>query len=138
MEFVGRELAGSDAGKVFSGLQGVMFVIGSDEMTCMPPYLRAAISCADRGRDFRRSFCRRFWNQIWTSFSFNETRWTISRRACLSGLALSLYASSSIILSLAAVRFRLPLGCFSVSEPGRGLAAASASGGRICDVKDSS
>lgn len=67
MEFVGRELAGSDAGKVFSGLHGVMFVIGSDEMTCMPPYLRAAISCADRGRDFRRSFCRRFWNQIWNN-----------------------------------------------------------------------
>lgn len=37
----------------------------------------------------------------WTSFSFNDTRWTISRRACLSGLGLLLYASSRIILSLA-------------------------------------
>lgn len=113
----------------------------------------------------RSYIMRGFW-RTWTSFSFNETRWTISRRACLSGLALLLYASSRIILSLAlyhpidpvlahlrlperhrahkvtvstyAVRFRFPLGCFSISEPGRGLAAASASGGRICDVKDSS
>lgn len=30
----------------------------------MPPYLSAAISCGDRGRDLRLSFCRRFWNQI--------------------------------------------------------------------------
>lgn len=30
----------------------------------MPPYLRAAISCGDSGRDFLRSFCRRFWNHI--------------------------------------------------------------------------
>lgn len=38
---------------------------GSEPMMCMlPPYLRAAISCGDSGRDFRRSFCRRFWNQI--------------------------------------------------------------------------
>ena len=85
---------------------------------CMPPQRRAAISCDVRGRDLRRSFCRRFWNQIygavrtsgsayiqqaqttrgrvvwagglaWTSFSFNETRFTISRRAILSGFGLS-------------------------------------------------
>lgn len=40
----------------------------------MPPYLRAAISCGDRGRDLRRSFCRRFWNHICIriSNSFNN------------------------------------------------------------------
>lgn len=44
MGSVTRELAGSDAGKVFSGLLGVVFVIGSEEMTCMAPYRRAATS----------------------------------------------------------------------------------------------
>lgn len=36
----------------------------------------------------------------WTSFSFSETRFTISRRACLSGLGLIEYASSRMSLSL--------------------------------------
>lgn len=31
---------------------------------CMPPERRAATSCGVRGRDLRRSFCRRFWNHI--------------------------------------------------------------------------
>lgn len=37
----------------------------SGKTTCMPPYRRAASSWGERGRDFLRSFCRRFWNQIW-------------------------------------------------------------------------
>lgn len=37
----------------------------------------------------------------WTSFSFNETRSTICRRAALSGLGFELYAASRIALSLA-------------------------------------
>lgn len=65
MGSVTRELAGSDAGKVFSGLLGVVFVIGSEEMTCMAPYRRAATSWGERGRDFLLSFCLRFWNQIY-------------------------------------------------------------------------
>lgn len=42
---------------------------GSEDRICMPPYLRAAISCGERGRDFLRSFWRRFWNHIWQSAS---------------------------------------------------------------------
>lgn len=102
----------------------------------MPPYCRAAISCGDRGRDLRLSFCRRFWNHIWgagpgqrcsargrtgpigrarraggpigarrtrtwTSFSLRDTRFTMSRRAALSGFGLALYAASRIALSFA-------------------------------------
>lgn len=43
----------------------LLYGAGSDESTCIPPYCRAAISCGDRGRDLRLSFCRRFWNHIW-------------------------------------------------------------------------
>lgn len=112
-----------------------MLTIGSEGITFMPPNWRAATSCGDRGRALRRSFCLRFWNQIWTSFSFNDTRWTISRRACLSGLGLLLYASSRIILSLATVRFLFPLGCFSESGADMlELPVASARGGRLWGV----
>ncbi|KAF4510732.1 hypothetical protein G6O67_002601 [Ophiocordyceps sinensis] len=52
-----------------------------------------------------------------TSFSLSETRSTISRRACLSGLGLFLYASSSIILSLA---LSLQLVSRSAEVPRRG------------------
>jgi len=41
-----------------------LYGIGSEDRNCMPPYLRAAISCGESGRDFLRSFCRRFWNHI--------------------------------------------------------------------------
>lgn len=49
--------------------------------------------------------CRWMWLSLgvwrtWTSFSLSETRFTISRRACLSGLGLIQYASSRINLSL--------------------------------------
>lgn len=40
-------------------------------------------------------------HHTWTSFSFNETRSTICRRAALSGLGFELYAASRIALSLA-------------------------------------
>lgn len=49
-------------------------VMGSDERSGKPLVLKAAISCGDRGRDLRLSFCRRFWNHICTSFSLRETR----------------------------------------------------------------
>lgn len=37
----------------------------ADKIWTAPPYRRAAISSADNGLDFRRSFCRLFWNQIY-------------------------------------------------------------------------
>lgn len=43
----------------------------------MPPYRRAAISCGDRGRDLRRSFCLRFWNQIYSNVSVHNLIWQV-------------------------------------------------------------
>jgi hypothetical protein len=40
-------------------------VAGSEEKGFRPLYLKASISWAESGRDFRLSFCRRFWNQIY-------------------------------------------------------------------------
>lgn len=40
-------------------------------------------------------------NCTWTSFSLRDTRFTMSRRAALSGLGLALYAASRIALSFA-------------------------------------
>lgn len=39
--------------------------------------------------------------RTWTSFSLRDTRFTMSRRAALSGLGLALYADSRMTLSLA-------------------------------------
>lgn len=44
----------------------VEYGAASDARTCMPPYCSAAISWGERGRDLRLSFCRRFWNHIYT------------------------------------------------------------------------
>lgn len=59
------EEMGSEAGYAFSDSEKTLRdVTGSEGMPCIPPYLKAASSCGESGRDFRRSFCRRFWNQI--------------------------------------------------------------------------
>jgi hypothetical protein len=65
-----EEAAGSEAGHAPAGAVATMLVLeamGSEDMPGPPPYLRAAISCGESGRDFLRSFCRRFWNQIYSS-----------------------------------------------------------------------
>lgn len=48
--------------------------------TTMPPNLRAANSWGERGRDFRRSFCRLFWNQIWLSSVPIEREYVVQTR----------------------------------------------------------
>lgn len=76
----------------------------------------ATSSWGCKGFDRRRSFCRRFWNQIyvtlirasvgdglgngtWTSFSPSPTRLTICALSALSGLEFFWYASSRTVWS---------------------------------------
>jgi len=56
----------------------------------------------------------------WTSFSLRETRFTISRRAALSGFGFELYADSRITLSLALLERSCQLECkvnWSLNSP---------------------
>lgn len=82
----------------------LLYGAGSDESTCIPPYCRAAISCGDRGRDLRLSFCRRFWNHIWgaspVSYAHGGARKTPIERVGRAGSSVGAHGTLNSYLDL--------------------------------------
>lgn len=82
----------------------LLYGAGSDESTCIPPYCRAAISCGDRGRDLRLSFCRRFWNHIWgaspVSYAHRGARKTPIERVGRAGSSIGAHGTLNSYLDL--------------------------------------